>query len=74
MSINNSRMEKQIVEHPCNGILYRKRAKTANNRRNETPRSSIKKKEPDSIHKISKAGEINCRVRGWDSGYLGSGK
>lgn len=63
MSINNSRMEKQIVEYLYNRILYRKGTKTANNRRNETPRSSIKNKKPSSIHKISKAGEITYSVR-----------
>lgn len=58
MSINNCRMEKQTVEYLCNGILYREETKIANNRRNKTPRPSIRKK-PDSIHKISKAGEKN---------------
>ena len=41
MSINNRRMEKQIMEYPCSGLLNRKGTKTTSNKRNETPRSSI---------------------------------
>lgn len=65
-------MEKQTVEYLCNGILHREETKIANNRRNKTPGPSLKK--PDSIHKISKAGEITYGVRRQDSGYLGYGK